>query len=222
MLNSSDLLINIHTHQTTSKEDWSIFNLHKQFENTSSFFQYSMGIHPWFIQPETLKDEMDKMKLQSIKKNVLAIGECGLDRLCNTALKLQLSVFTEQIMWANELAKPLIIHCVKAHRETISALQECKNLMPVVFHGFNNNQEIAAQIINNGYYLSFGKSLFNPIVETLFSTMPTDKIFLETDDSDYNIHAIYKQAAKIKNTSIEQLNLQIRLNVQQVFKINPF
>ncbi len=165
---------------------------------------------------------MDMLKLYSINKRVLAIGECGLDRLCDTPFPLQIKVFTEQIMWANEVAKPLLIHCVKAHRETISLLQDCKNLMPVIFHGFNNNQEIAKQIINNGYYLSFGKSLFNPTIENLFSSMPIDKIFLETDDSNGDIQSIYKQAAKIKNTSIDQLNLQIHLNVQQVFNLNLF
>ena len=87
-------------------------------------------------------------------------------------------------------------------------------------HGFNNNISIANELLASGFYLSFGKALFNPSMESVFSKIPSDKIFLETDDSDYEIEDIYKKAAQIKNTSIEQLSLQIMQNSKTVFKTN--
>ena len=159
------------------------------------------------------------MKIASGKKNVLAIGECGLDRICNTDFKLQEKVFVEQILWANEIAKPLIIHCVKAHHETLLLLKEFNRTSPVIFHGFNNKLETANKILEHGHYLSFGKQLLNPAIENIFSKISLEKIFLETDDSEVAIDDIYKQAAKIKNISTERLSLQIKNNLNRIFKI---
>jgi len=161
---------------------------------------------------------MEKMKLASNNRNVLAIGECGLDRICDTDFKLQEKVFVEQIIWANEIAKPIIIHCVRAQQETFSLLKEHNITSPVIFHGFNNKETIAHKIIEMGFYLSFGKHLLNPSMEKLFSAISLDSIFLETDDSDISIDVIYKQAAKIKNISTERLSLQIKKNLENVFK----
>ena len=154
------------------------------------------------------------MKVASWQKNVLAIGECGLDRICSTDFKLQEKVFIEQILWANEIAKPLIIHCVKAHHETLVLLKEYNRTSPVIFHGFNNKLDTANKVLEHGYYLSFGKHLYNPAIENIFSKISLEKIFLETDDSDTGIDDIYKQAAKIKNMSSEQLSLQIKKNLE--------
>jgi TatD DNase family protein len=169
-----------------------------------------------------MKQELAEMKIASNQKNVLAIGECGLDRICTTDFKLQERVFIEQILWANEIAKPLIIHCVKAHQESLILLKEYNRTSPVIFHGFNNKLETANKILEKGYYLSFGKHLFNPAIENIFSKISIEKIFLETDDSDIGIDAIYKQAAKIKNISTEQLSLQIKKNLDCIFKTSKF
>lgn len=212
------LLINIHRHQPHNNDEWSIQNLHAHFDQLNSLFNYSVGIHPWYIDSKTIKEELAQMKIASQQKNVIAIGECGLDRLCTTDFKLQEKVFIEQILWANEIAKPLIIHCVKAHQECLTLLKEYNRTSPVIFHGFNNKLETANNILNQGYYLSFGRHIFNPAIENVFSKISLEKIFLETDDSDISIDDIYKQAAKIKNISTERLSLQIKNNLERVLK----
>jgi len=188
----------------------------------NSLFNYSVGIHPWYIVSNTIKEELAQMKIASQQKNVIAIGECGLDRLCTTDFKLQEKVFIEQILWANEIAKPIIIHCVKAHQECLTLLKEYNRTSPVIFHGFNNKLETANKILRQGHYLSFGRHIFNPIIESIFSKISLENIFLETDDSDSCIDDIYKQAAKIKNISIEQLSLQIKKNMERIFKTTKF
>jgi TatD DNase family protein len=32
-------------------------------------------------------------------------------------------------------------------------------IVPVIFHGFNKNEILALQLIKEGYFLSFGKSI---------------------------------------------------------------
>jgi TatD DNase family protein len=95
-----------------------------------------------------------------------------------------------------------------------------RNIMPVIFHGFNNSESIAKQIINAGYYLSFGHSLFNPSTETTFSSIDNNLLFLETDDSEISIEKIYRQASCIKNISVDALSLQVKKNTKKAFNIN--
>lgn len=183
-------------------------------------FYYSTGIHPWYINDKTYQQDLITMKIASQQNNVLAIGECGLDRLCDTDFKLQQKVFIEQIIWANEIAKPLIIHCVRAHREALSLLKEHNRTSPFIFHGFNKNEEVANEILNAGGMLSFGKWVLKPESEKLIAKLSAGTFFLETDDSDNSIETIYKHVAKIKNLTVEQLNHQIQHNFKRIFKTN--
>lgn len=161
-----------------------------------------------------------QLKINSIKKNIIAIGECGLDRLHHENFKLQEKAFIHQIEWANEISKPLIIHAVRTHQEILKLLREHGNQMPFIFHGFNNSQQTAQMILDAGGYISFGKSLFNPAMEKTFADIPFSRLFLETDDSEYTINQIYNQAAKIRNTTIDQINHTIKNNLKLIFNIS--
>ena len=216
------MFIDIHTHKPNEEGTYSIQNLHEQFENCNPLFLYSIGIHPCYINTEDWKNIFTKLKLESKKSNVIMIGECGLDRLSNVPFNIQQDVFIQHILWANEIAKPLIIHCVKAHNEVLHLLKDHQCNVPVIFHGFNNKKEIAEIIVTKGYFISFGKAFYNPSVETIFNTIPLDNIFLETDDSDSDIQSIYSQAAKIKNISMDQLSLQLKKNFKKVFNSTTF
>lgn len=211
------MFIDIHTHRPPVSSVWSIQNVHEHFDKLYPQSHYSTGIHPWFIDASQSSHQLERMKIASQASNVLAIGECGLDRLCTVDFRLQEKVFIEQICWANDIAKPLIVHCVKAHRETLAILKEHNRSVPVIFHGFNNHEDIANSIIQQGYYLSFGKSLFNPSQEKVFAGISNDHLFLETDDSEQSIESIYTQAALIKNSTPEQLGNQIQQNAKKIF-----
>lgn len=215
----SDWLIDFHTHHPHSNEHWSMMNLHEHFEKTNAIFQYSAGLHPCHLNEKVFESAWENLKIHSIKKNIIAIGECGLDRLHPDNYRLQEKAFVRQIRWANEISKPLIIHSVRTQHEIIRILRENGNQMPFIFHGFNNNIETAEMILNTGGYLSFGKSLFNPSIEKSFNNTPLNRLFLETDDSEYTIEQIYKQAARIRNTTIDQINNQIKNNLTAVFNI---
>ena len=74
-------------------------------------------------------------------------------------------------------------------------------------------------MINNGFYLSFGKYLLrNPELELVFKSIPNNRFFLETDTIEEGIQAVYSLAAKYKNIAIEQLQEQIKSNFEAVFK----
>jgi TatD DNase family protein len=175
---------------------------------------YSVGLHPWYITAQW-QQAIEEVKRWSVYEHVLAIGECGLDKICETDFALQQQVFEQHIAWANTLGKPLIIHCVKAFDETLLALKQSQ--VPVIFHGFNKSRDLALQIIRAGHYLSFGKALGQPRMNQLLKSIPPERIFLETDDADISIQQVYQLAAAAYNIDELSLSLQLRQNVKTVF-----
>jgi TatD DNase family protein len=151
--------------------------------------------------------------------NVLAIGECGLDNVCDTPWEDQRNAFIPQVVLANKLRKPLIIHCVRAYDELEALLLQQRNNVPVIIHGFNRKQTIAGKLLESGYYLSFGRALMNEgaPAQAVFRNIPLDRFFLETDNSDISIKDIYIKAAEIKETSVDGIILQVQQNFKKVF-----
>ncbi len=214
------MFINIHSHHQEIKNEFVIQNLLKDFNQLLSPGYYSAGLHPWYLESQNWEQQLVELKKISTTKNILALGECGLDKVCKTDFKLQEEVFIAQILWANEINKPLIIHCVQAFSELGDLLKKYNNKTPVIFHGFNKNSPIAEKMLNVGHYLSFGKSILQLRNKVIFEQVPLNRIFLETDETNISIEEIYKEAAAIKNISLETLSLQIEKNVQLVFNIN--
>jgi len=208
--------IDIHTHNNTpAAHALQIVNVYEQFDTIPQIGWFSAGLHPWYLSGAIVIDKLQKVAMQS---NILAIGECGLDKVCATDWNLQIHAFAQQIELANDIGKPLIIHCVRAWEEVMATLKQYKVSVPVIFHGFNKSN-IASRLIDNGYYLSFGKALLNtdsPAAEVLRS-IPTNRYFLETDDADISIADIYTAAATLRQTQPDDVILQLRHNFKTVF-----
>ena len=214
--------IDIHTHRPRFESNiFSIQNLQRDFQQYNSLFYYSAGIHPRFINEQTIDEDYILLKKSLLSDHFLAIGECGLDRLSDTPFHTQEKIFARQIQIANELAKPLLIHCVRAHREVIQLLNDHRVNVPVIFHGFNNKYDFAKQILDQGYYLSFGKSITNPIVQQTFLKLPADKLFMETDAGPLDIETIYQHASQLRQISLYDWQLQIRQNFIDIFPNLP-
>ncbi|MCD9618883.1 TatD family hydrolase [Chryseobacterium gleum] len=177
-------------------------------------FPYSIGIHPQDIDVNNMEQQFSRMK-SMIFQNCFAIGECGLDSLVSVDQKIQEEVFLRQIKIANEVKKPLIIHCVRKFYEVISFKKRTEQ--PMIIHGFNKKRQIAEDLLANNFYLSFGKAvLYNLSLQDILKNTPSDKIFLETDNEDFNIEELYHKVSEIKGISLEQLNEQILENLHTI------
>lgn len=217
--NQTPVFINIHTHQRRDDDNLSILNLYEHFEHGTAPGYYSMGLHPWHIGTDTLDQQLSALKAYSVNPQVVAIGECGLDRICDTDFRLQTRAFRLQIEWARTLGRPLVVHCVRAFRETREILNESGFPLPVVFHGFRGKAEVAQDLLKKGYYLSLGAAVFEPALQPLIASLPPEKLFLETDESDKPIEQIYRKVASLKNLTTDTLCQHIRQNTQNVFTI---
>ncbi|MBX2907900.1 MAG: TatD family hydrolase [Taibaiella sp.] len=211
------MYIDIHTHHPNPSPDvHSVVSLYEHFRTASDNTPCSVGLHPWYL--DDIETRWQQLQEAAMKPNVIAIGECGLDKVTPTDWHLQTKAFSRQIGLAQELNKPLIIHCVRAYEEVMQLLSEHKVTVPVIFHGFNKSPQLAEQLLNHGYYLSFGATLLNggPAIDT-FKSVPGNQFFLETDQSAQDIRHIYAAAAEIRRTTEEQLILQLQKNYKTVF-----
>jgi len=59
--------------------------------------------------------------------------------------------------------------------------------------------------------------LRNPELESVFSTIPNERFFLETDTVEEGIEEVYALAAQYKNIAIEELQIILNNNFKQVF-----
>ncbi|MVZ66850.1 TatD family deoxyribonuclease [Sphingobacterium sp. DK4209] len=213
------MLINIHSHSisTNAPEDFVLPNC-----IVSKDYLYeqacSAGIHPWYID---LDEEAQWAALEQYagKPQVLAIGECGLDKLTSTEWNKQIRVFEKQITLANALKKPLIIHCVRAYHEVFISLLRKEVKVPVIFHGFDRNWPLAEQLLKNkNYYLSLGTAILKGKLDDVIQHIPLDRFFLETDDKPTKISDIYAYFCRVRKLSTIQVEDQISTNFNSVFK----
>lgn len=213
------LFINIHTHTQLYDAKVEVVNL--DIDTSEKTTHYSYGLHPWYIDTTNYHEKLRHLSAVASEKKCLAIGECGLDKLSTVDFGLQEEVFIEHIHLANKLNKPLIVHCVKAFNELINCLNLNDNKVPVIVHGFNNNENIAKVLQAHGCFFSFGKALlgYESNASKIIKTIGRKTIFLETDDADISIKYIYKKAAELLGVDEEFVKAQIQSNFENMFHV---
>lgn len=180
---------------------------------------FSLGIHPWYIQRQTIETALQTLESVTRHPKLLAIGECGLDKCIALPLAVQIDVFSRQIELAERIDKPLIIHCVRAYSELLQLKKQFRPKQAWILHGFNGKPALATQLLEQDCYLSFGAALLNAgnHADQALRRTPADRLFLETDCAELSISAIYAAAAKILGTDVASLRQQIHTNFLNVF-----
>jgi len=211
--------IDIHTHRHKNDSSVQILNIFAQdllLPGVEGF--YSTGLHPWHIELVNQEECLHTIELASVQKNMLAVGECGLDRSIATNFASQELYFRKQIEIAEKYAKPLIIHCVRAFPELIKLKKEYKSDIPWIIHAFQGNRPTTLELIRHDFYFSVGESLLrsHPKNEIL-TVLPSDRLFLETDDREISIGKIYSLAAKLLMIDEETLSVIIHENFKRLF-----
>ena len=138
---------------------------------------------------------------------VFAVGECGLDRLKGPNIAFQSTVFEAHIRLAESVSKPIVIHCVKAFNDIIAIKKRLKPQIPLIIHGFNQNQTILAELIKNDFHISIGAKVvhLNSRAAVAVKSMPIERFFLETDDIEMDIITVYEKVAELKGMDLATL-----------------
>jgi len=212
------MLYNLHTHSASGNQD--VFEIVNRYPYEATDVPYfSTGIHPWHIDEDKIDEHLAIIEERLQQDNCLALGECGLDKRIEIPLNVQVKVFEGQLLLAKQYQKPVILHLVAAFQELIEIKNVLQPGVPMIVHGFSKNVQVAKQLLNNGFYLSFGKYLLrNPELSSVFAEIPVDSFFLETDTIEEGIADVYAKAALARNMDIEDLKNNVSKNFKNIFK----
>jgi len=201
--------LDIHTHKTRQQQG--VLAIQSISLSESTFLAMpktkpiSIGIHPWYGKLGELAKSLKYLNVLARQNNVKLLGECGLDKLRGETMESQIKMLEVQIALAEELQKPLILHCVKAFDELIALKKRLQPTVPMIIHGFNKKQEMAQQLVSQGFYLSFGAAVLKSEEVALVLEKTDNPFFLETDDGEIDIVDIYTKVAEIKKISLDKL-----------------
>ena len=151
----------------------------------------AMGLHPTEVG-EDWREELDDIVAILGKTDPVAIGEVGIDLYWDDSnLALQKEAFIEQILLAERMGLPVIIHC----RDGIEVCCECieaaasvsadRSLPPMVFHSFTGSPDDVGLIrkVCDPYFGINGVVTFKNSgqLPDAVREIGLDRILLETD-----------------------------------------
>ena len=146
------------------------------------FFYCAVGIHPHDASSwsPAVREELTAL---AAEKKVVAIGEIGLDYHYDFSPRgQQREAFEAQLILAQELGLPVIIHSREATADTLALLQKYRPRG--VVHCFSGSAETAREILALGMYLGYtGAVTFKNARKILDAVRvtPDDRLLLETD-----------------------------------------
>ncbi len=181
----------------------------------------SVGLHPWHVHAGSWEKQVAGIPKSALRNNVLALGEAGLDKTVSNPYDIQHLAFAAQVVLAESIRKPMIIHCVRSYSELLAYRKKSDQSLPWIFHWFNADEQTAAELIRKNCYLSFGHMLFREQSKAcrVFKSVAPDRIFFETDDAGFTIGEIYARAAGLRKITMDDLKIQISDNFDRCFQL---
>ena len=136
-----------------------------------------LGIHPHQA------GDADPARLDELRElDPVAVGETGLDYYRDYAPQdAQRQLFQAHLAVAEELAKPVVIHCRAAEGDVTRALADFDGT--VVLHCFSS-PSLLEPALDRGYYVSFAGNVTYPNADELRAAaraVPADRLLAETD-----------------------------------------
>lgn len=194
----------------------------------------AVGIHPHDAERAT-EEDFNRIEALAADPKVRAIGEIGLDYHYDFSPRdVQKHVFEKQLVLAERLGMPVVIHDREAHADCVEAVLR-HPLVHGVFHSFSGSAETAKILQKAGWYLSYsGPVTFKDARKTVEAVAATanDRLMVETDspyltpvphrgkrnNSGYVRHIIEK-IAEIRGESYEFIETLTRENAKRFFGI---
>lgn len=157
----------------------------RSFAEKYDFFYFASGIHPENIpSPEEDEEVFCKIKELANHEKCVAVGEIGLDYHYEDGAprERQLYWFEKQLVLANKLSLPVIVHDRDSHADILELLK--KHRPKGVVHCFSGSLEMAQEVIKLGMYIGLGgavtfKNAKKPV--RVAQGIPLDRLLLETD-----------------------------------------
>jgi len=213
--------IDFHTHSASGRADTvAVRNLMAGDEVPADFpagTLFSAGIHPWQLTEENEEQLKTGLLLTAAHPHVVMIGEAGFDRLRGAQGDVQYRAFLFQAHIAEEMGKPVVIHCVKGCGELRRARREVKPGRPWIIHGFRGSASLAASLAGEGFWFSLGaKGLTREVI----ASISHDRLLLETDDSGLEISEVYRLFTAAAGYDDQGAETLVRNNFKSLFNFS--
>lgn len=201
------MLLDIHTHRLPADASAALLSCCMRDVPLPKGARFiSAGIHPWYLTREDYPRQLEWVVSMLNDRRVIALGEAGLDKRCDTPFDLQVEAFQAIALLASQHRLPLLIHAVKSSEELIALKKRMKPENAWIIHGFRGKKELAESLVRQGFYLSFGEKYQAEALQAV----PADRLLLETDESICPIEELYRRAARQRNIGVEQLVSEIQ------------
>ncbi len=213
-------------------------SLRKILKLTEAYpFMYgAVGIHP--CDTGQLTEEIFlELKKQCAHEKTVAVGEIGLDyHWKEVDVEIQKKWFVRQLLLAQEVSLPVIIHSREAAKDTLDLMRTCHaEKTGGVVHCFSYGKEIAREFMKMDFYFGIGGVVTfqnaRKLLEAL-QVIPMERILLETDspylapvphrgerNSSLYLPLIIEKIAEIKQRSKEEVTEITRQNGERLFGI---
>ncbi len=197
----------------------------------------TVGVHPHDVQQidDTTYARLKKL-VSDHKEHVVAYGEIGLDYAKEYSPRnVQLKRFEEQLLLAQELNLPVIIHDRDAHDDCLALLQAAAPFTNGgVMHCFSGDMHLAEKVLELGFYISIpGVVTFKngQELQTVAANIPLTSMLLETDgpfltpspwrgkrNEPSYLPYIAKKVSELRDIPIETVARQTSINTQKLFR----
>ena len=154
-------------------------------ENFPQFGLYaSIGIHPH--EAKRYSNIPEEFRRIIINRKVVAVGEIGLDYHYNNSPKDdQIRMFEQQLRFAEETGKPVILHIREAMTDAMEMLTVHRGLK-MLFHCYSGGLEFLNEVLGMGSMCAFGGAVTwnNPsgqLLREVVKHVPSENILCETD-----------------------------------------
>jgi TatD DNase family protein len=251
-LDNKVFLINVGSQYSTSKR--AVEYAHKYETGVWA----AIGVHPIQLRKKRLNyqddDELLPQEIETIGENfdcekylelakdpkVVAIGEVGLDYHhfeegddTEEMKAEQKKVFSSSIDLANEVKKPLIVHCWDAYSDLYDILSKKPAEKKGVIHSFVGGYKTARKFIELGYKIGLnGVITYSKSFDRLIREISLDDIILETDcpylapvphkgkrNEPLNVRYVAEKIAEIKEIPLKEVEEITVQNTQKLFGI---
>lgn len=193
-----------------------------------------MGVHPCYIK-ENYQEELRIVRSWLDKRPFSAVGEIGLDYYWDkTFVEQQKQAFRQQLEWAIEFNRPVVIHTRDSMQDTVDIVREYHSKgIRGVFHCFTGSYEIASQLIDMNFYLGIGGVLTykNAGIQEVIQRIDLKHLVLETDapyltphpfrgkrNESLYVKIVAEKLAELKGVSTTEVEEITTLNAEQLFK----
>lgn len=197
----------------------------------------AVGIHPYEITKNPDAHDIERLIISS--KNIIAIGECGLDYHVYEDFPAsgrkteQKQLFEVQLLLALKYNLPVIIHCREAFNDAFDVLDSLPTMPQGVFHCFSGGLADVRDIEKRRFFLGLdGNSTYSKQLKLVIPSIPLSTILLETDapllppdghrgerNEPKYIPLIAKTIAELQNKTIQEVEETTTKNAIQVFRL---